>query len=384
MQSTWDALVEEINGEVFLTFDWLRIWWTHYHRGRSLILLVFERQNTLIGLIPFSLEELGWGPWRLKILRTLGTDYTPVSVSLMVRPADVNDLADAFIVRFVQTMDSHLMVLGPSAGKCPSFVPFMKRLQARYPDRTSICSAGEQTYFNLAPDWENQIAGMSYRERNRMRAIPRKLSAAGYSLRSEVSSETDVEAHMVAFMEAHQQKWMALGQGGHFHDWPDATAFHHDVARAQYARGRLRLLRIMLNEQTVGFKYCFKTGHMYCSYLEARGEDVPGIDLDMYRLNFQELARLGIAEGVRFIDSMRGRYAHKLHLGGYMKPNYRLLWRKEGVRMRMLIAWWRYRARLERLLYLSLWRRRIRPRLGFSPRPFRESWIRFAAFADGG
>lgn len=381
MQYAWDNLVDELQGEVFLTYDWLRVWWAHYHRGRALLILVFERRGELIGLIPLCREELGWGPWRLSLLRTLGTDYTPVAVSLLVRPPELEAVADAFMRDIASNADCSLIVLGPSAGKCPASRQFFQHIQSVCPGRAMWSSAGEQTYFDVAGDWEGQVARLSYRERNRMRGMMRKLDAAGLRLHSDDATGEQLSLRMHEFIEAHQEKWTALGQGGHFHDWPDAKAFHLEMARIQHARGRLRLLKIMLNDQPVGFKYAYKTGRLYCSYLDAHGVDFTGLGLDVYRLNFRELARHGMSEGVRLIDSMRGRYEHKLHLGGRMEPCHRLVLRAPGLRVRVLAALWRGRASLERIIYVALWRRRVRPRLQLRPRPFRESWIRLAALA---
>ncbi len=375
LQRAWDELVDACEGEVFLTYDWLRIWWTHYNRGRTLMIVVIEMQGELIGLFPLCREQWGRGPFRLTILRTLGTDFTPVAVSLLVRGDNVKLAADGLL----RAMDDDvwdLLMLGPSAGKCATSRAFYAYLHDRFSGAAVIERAGEQTYFELAGDWEKQLTRLSSRERNRMRAVARQLSAAKYVLDSDLAAAANLPESINQFIAAHQSSWQARGNSGHFDDWPDARSFHADVAHAQAVLGRLRLLRVTLNDRAIGYKYAFKTGQMYCSYLDARCEDFTGLELDIYRLNFRELFRRGVDEGIRLIDSMRGRYEHKLHLGGKMYANYRLMISAPRMTARWRYVLWRVQASIVHYIYMAIWRKRIMPRLAIRPRPFPDAWIR--------
>ena len=383
LQRAWDDFAEHHEAEIFLTYDWLRIWWNHYHRGRAMMILVFELNGKLAGILPLCRDVIGRGPWRMRVWRTLGTDFTPVTVSLLVDPAALIAVVDAFMQFFQRQNDWDLLFLGPSAGKCRLTRIFYEaiRLHAASHTGARLDPGGEQIYFHLHANWEQQLASLSSRERSRMRAVYRKLEKARIPLKAVWAEERNSPVLFDEFVHAHQARWNAIGHGGHFKDWPGALDFHRDIVRAHSENGRLRLLSVCLDDRPIGYKYEFKTGSGYYDYLDAHCADFTGLDLDVYRLNFRALVERAMAEGVRWIDSMRGRYEHKLHIGGEIKASHRLFMTSASRTSRARVMLWRSMATLRDLVYYKLWRRRLALRLHIRPAPLSEPWIRTAALS---
>ena len=86
MQKEWDEFIEGIDGEIFLTYDWCRIWWKYYGAGRELRIFVIRRDKAIIGILPVFLERLGFAPLGLRVVRFVGTDHMPVTIMF---PVDV-------------------------------------------------------------------------------------------------------------------------------------------------------------------------------------------------------------------------------------------------------------------------------------------------------
>ena len=42
MAGQWDNFVESVGGEIFLSYDWCRVWWKYYSKNRELKVLVFR------------------------------------------------------------------------------------------------------------------------------------------------------------------------------------------------------------------------------------------------------------------------------------------------------------------------------------------------------
>jgi CelD/BcsL family acetyltransferase involved in cellulose biosynthesis len=61
MQQEWDNFVESVGSEIFLTFDWCRIWWKYYGKNRTLRVFVFRINNELLGIIPLFFEKIWLG-----------------------------------------------------------------------------------------------------------------------------------------------------------------------------------------------------------------------------------------------------------------------------------------------------------------------------------
>ncbi len=377
IRERWDDFVARLDGEIFLTFDWLRVWWKHYHRDRTLLIHVFEVDGAMVGLLPLCRETFGRGPLRVSLLRLMGLDYTPVTVSLMVEIEYADAVAESLLRGLNELEGWDMLLLGPIAGKCRRYLHFYRALAGAGTESCSVRiePAGDQTYFQLKEDWSTQLALLSKQERKRTRRALRKLEESGQPLTSTLAAGQDnVESTFDAFLCAHQQRWIDAGQAGHFGDWPGSTSFHREAATTQDRLGNLRLLTISAGQRPIGYKYAYRHGLGYYAYLDARYTEAVRLELDVYRLTFAELARHAMREGARWIDSMRGRYEHKNHLGGQLYACRRIiafparsLWRVNFLRLR---------ATLRDLLYAKCWRFRLVPRLGIRPGPLKEAWIR--------
>src|SRR5205809_55645 len=85
LQADWDAFVEAADGDIYLTFDWCRIWWEFYGTRRQLRLYLFYKEGRLVGLIP-TFHETQWiGPVWLTIAKLIGSDSPPCMVNPPVR-----------------------------------------------------------------------------------------------------------------------------------------------------------------------------------------------------------------------------------------------------------------------------------------------------------
>ena len=70
MQQEWDDFIESVGGEIFLTYDWCRIWWKYYGHKRDLTIFVFRNGGEICGILPLFREKIWIGP--LSIAVTLG------------------------------------------------------------------------------------------------------------------------------------------------------------------------------------------------------------------------------------------------------------------------------------------------------------------------
>jgi hypothetical protein len=93
-------------------------------------------------------------------------------------------------------------------------------------------------------------------------------------------------------------------------------------------------------------------------------------------LAFSEQVQRAIGEGVKWIDSMRGRYPHKTALGGETEPiKTILLYHKRRSALAKVRAL-RAAAFAYDALYYRVYRGRIAPLLHMRPKPLRQWWLR--------
>ncbi|MEN6307223.1 MAG: GNAT family N-acetyltransferase [Anaerohalosphaeraceae bacterium] len=181
------------------------------------------------------------------------------------------------------------------------------------------------------------------------------------------------------FYRAHQNHWQRQKRTGHFGDWPKSREFHAELVQTMAKLGRLRLLEVRCGSEPIGYKYAYRFGKTLVEYLDARIDQSKYERASIGNLIFLEQVKWACKEGVEVIDSLSGRYEHKLYMGGKLFPTRKLMiYRKRSwIRLNLFVLL----AKLLNLIYYKIWFCRICPRWNISRRPLWKSWIRSHIFA---
>ncbi len=376
LAQAWDAFVERVSGDIFLTFDWQRIWWKYYGRGRSLRVYIFRVGEEWVGLVPMFTETVRLGPLWVRRAKMVGSDYSFGHF----RPAIVTDCLGPVLgamLEDLRRLGCDQVLLGPLAGRYEYGETLREALskmigakftcrQLRYP----------QTYYKLADDYEQWLRGLKTSHRKSVRKEYRRLENQTISFTIEFAGEERLEEMFDEFVRLHQQNWNEQGKLGHFGDWPHSAAFHSELARAQIKKERLRLMRIGFSDGSCGYAYNYRCGDMYYEYLSARTFDSPE-GVSMGRVIHAETVKRCAIESVKWIDSMQGRYDHKSELEGRCLPQRLLVLEGRGAGRRIRIGLFRLAAELVHLLYYKLYFCRLATHLSTRRRRgLREGWIR--------
>ena len=374
----WDQFMLSVNAEVFLTFDWCRTWWEFYGGRRILRICWFTSDGHTVAILPLLLDRIGVWPGITTFCRMVSTDYVPVAVSLPIVPEAMSRVMDALRDRLLAWKVSYVQ-LGPLAGNYAHLTQLCaassENLAPGY--RTTLRQMEVQTYFTIQESWEDQLAALSKQERKRLRQVYRDVETSGSRIESRLASPSSFDATFDGFVAMHQARWASEGKAGHFRAWPHALAFHRNAARCQLEKDRLRLLEVSLDGTPVGYKYAYRFGATYYAFLDARSLEAAAGRITYARLLFGELVRTAMAEGgIRWIDSMRGEYDHKSHLGGETRPVHMLDVVSNETGKRMRVGLLRLFATALDRGYYRLGRRRIVPRLGLGRSSFAGLWVR--------
>lgn len=390
MQQEWDDFVESVRAEIFLTYDWCKIWWKHYGKNRDLRVFVFRSNDELVGIIPLFFEKIWLGPVFVRVAKILGTDFTITTVSLPILSDSVEAVMKEFLGGILTKYKLDIVHLGPLCGLYPS-MDLMKvcseLLNSSYCVKQS--NSGFQTYVRLAASWEKHLSGLSSNMRRTIKRSYRDICGIGgddtKTLVTDIAKPDNCEETFDKFVQMHQLHWRKLGKLGHFADWPSALVFHREMARAQLERGRLRLVEVKLGSLCLGYEYDYKFGNKYHAFLNARaslGEVSgagPGVSLGS--VVFSEQLKRALKENVDYIDMMPGTDEYKRRLGGESFPirNMYVFPKKLFVLIRVFL--FRAFSCLLNFCYYRMWFCRIAPKLPFKRRSLWKIWIRTRAFA---
>ncbi len=116
MQQEWDQFVIDIGGDIYLSYDWCRIWWEHYGAGRSLCVFVYRREKQLVGLIPLFIERIWLGPVWLRIAKVVGSDFTMCMVNPPVKSEYAEEIFGQTIEYLTDTQKCDAVLFGLLTG----------------------------------------------------------------------------------------------------------------------------------------------------------------------------------------------------------------------------------------------------------------------------
>lgn len=385
IQQQWDKLAESLGSEIFLTYDWCRIWWKYYGKERDLRVFVFRSNSELVGIIPLFFEKIWLGPAFIRAVKIVGSDFSLSQFSFPL----VENYIKAIVEKFFELFSGEkwdVLHIGPIAGLYKHYDNLKDALKQSFNGSYSVLEkeGGVQTYFKLLDNWENHLSTIGKNERGNIRRnynyLHKSFCDESNNINSCFATQDNFTGFFDDFVEMHQAHWKKLGKGGHFIDWPYALEFHREMAQSHLHLGRLRLLKVSIGSNCIGYQYHYRFGDKYLHFLDSRVNTPSSNSISWGRITFCEQIKKAIGEQIKYIDSMRGKYEHKLRLGGrlFRIKNMFICSKKPSVSIRMYT--FRVLARLLNLFYYKIWFCRLAPKLPFKRRPLWDIWIKTCAF----
>jgi CelD/BcsL family acetyltransferase involved in cellulose biosynthesis len=377
IRKVWDAFVESVGGDIYLTYDWCRIWWEVYGKKKWLRIFIFYRDGKLVGLIPVFVEMMWIGPVWLKIAKMVGSDFT---MNMVNPPVDADYAACIFhhvINDLIAKEDCDAVWFGPIGGNQESLHHLREAIQ----ENSDVMLFRERvrspyTTILLPKTFEEYVGSLDKRQRGNLRRDLNLIGRSFQMTQDVIADESTAGFEFEEFIQMHTEQWRAQGKLGHFHDWPLGVQFNTRMVLEQAKRGRLRLLRLLADGKVVSYQLCYAFGDRWHWRLPARLVDSDWDKYGLGRIGLIKEIEMALTEGVREIEAGAGHYDYKIKLGGKEYPLYTiLLVRKQWLpRLRALIF-----ANLSSLLhfcYYRMWFNRIAPKLPFKRRPLWKLWIR--------
>lgn len=381
-QREWDDFVESVGGEIFLTYDWCRVWWKYYGKNRDLRLFIFRDDGNLIGILPIFFERIWLGPVFVRAVKIVGSDFTLAQFSLPIQKRYLTET----IRRLFETISKYnwdIMHIGPIAGLYNCRNDLADAFNKFFSNSHSVMIRNKnvQTYFELPDSKEVYISRLTKNERKKIRKSYKRISNESNKPIRQLASKENFKHFFDEFVQMHTLFWKESSKSGHFGDWPHAYEFHRDVAEKQFKLNRLRLLKVQLGDRVLGYKYGYKLGSKHFAFLDARSTHINDPNISIGRILFIENIETIIAEGSRYMDSMRGKYEHKLRLGGKLFPIRSIYIFPKKLSVSLRVSLFRALASFLNLCYYRIWYCRIAPKLPFRRRALWKIWIRTCEFA---
>jgi CelD/BcsL family acetyltransferase involved in cellulose biosynthesis len=384
LRNEWDIFMESIEGEIYQTFDWFYIWWKYYGGGRKLSVILFRHENRLVGILPLFSEKIWLGPVSIRALKMAGSDFTYATFH---PPLEQGYWKEAFrIVRekFLRPRIFDVFVFGPLSGTFDDQMTLLKSsITEDSPAGICVkeCNTDGQTFFFLSTKIEHYLQSIGKKKQHELRRKQKifdQVAGMENALNSRIVSGPEVPEVFEAFCRLHKAHWQKQKLPGHFESWPKAKEFHTELSRKMDQMGRLRLLEVRCGNNPVGYKYAYRFGKRLVEFMDARTLDPLFDRASVGDLVFLEQVKRAYGEGVEIIDSLFGRYEHKLKMGGKVLQARHLLIHGPWTSFRLML--FRRLAKIQDILYYKIWRYRISGWMGLARGQLWKTWIRSRIF----
>lgn len=369
----WRALATRTQSEIYLSPDWVGLWWKHFDRGRKLVCFLARRDGDLVGVLPFCIETLWAGPIPVRVARLAGTDPHCMVFRLPVEEAVARPLMAAALGQLIGAR----RCVGVSFTPVSELSDLVRLVPGAMSDGMILTerAEGNHVVFDTTDGYESFFAGLTKKRRSQYRRDVKALEDL-YGMTHRLCIPNNAE--FGDFVDFHNRQWQAVGKGGHFRDWPGSAAFYVALSERTRAAGQVQLHGEAGRDGMLADQFVLVAGGTAHWRLPARTLDPEAEKLSVGKVGLLRMLEALTAAGVRRIEAGRGEYDYKLAYGGNSVPVRRFIVgaRSGALRLRMLLAW----ADLLHLVYYRAWFLKFAPRVrritGGQSRPLWRSWIR--------
>ncbi|MEM9601578.1 MAG: GNAT family N-acetyltransferase [Pseudomonadota bacterium] len=311
LEATWTTLFnDDPTAGVFNSWDWNRLWWSHYGDAHSLLIVVVHVDGGPVAIAPCYLS-------RTRALRCLpvttlrfigsGGDTSPDDLGVLCQPAHRDTVSSALV--------AHLMSLGTVDRLHLCDMPRAAELHDQV-----ITEAGAQGWTlchridhqrrvdSLPDSVDAYVASLSKNARKQRKRRFQKLHQTGDARFVRCEHAGDIAAVFERLATLHRSRQVSKGEHGSFSS-AAYNAFHQALMQRSLARGELRLVELKLDEETVGIEYAFQVKGVLALF--QTGFDPRFKELSPGHLMMMHMIERAIEDGATRIDALKGDYDYK-------------------------------------------------------------------------
>jgi CelD/BcsL family acetyltransferase involved in cellulose biosynthesis len=342
LQSEWTGLLEHSASNcVFLSWDWVRAWWSVYGSADELYVVeVRTADDTLVALAPLKIAKRLFGRRVVEFLGQ-GAGVTPEYLDFIVREGWRSVALPALLRRVLA--DS--AVSGFDLRTIPSDSPNLQILRHMLPEFGPVTATEESRCprINLPQTWEEFLASKSKNYRKKIKEYVRRCERDLQLGFRYTRTSLELAADLHALRRLHKARWGAKSRA--FAD-ADYVKFHDDFAQRLLEKDRLRLYLIEDGDRAIAALYCFQHGNTVYYYQSGRDPAYARYRLGLVVIHWA--IRESIAEGFERFDLLTGIEEYKQRWATFCARNLRIRCDRRNIIERCVVVvrdnWYKLRA----------------------------------------
>jgi CelD/BcsL family acetyltransferase involved in cellulose biosynthesis len=328
LEREWNPLLAVSSANnIFLSWEWVSLWWAIYGRGTRLnVVVARDRHGALLGIAPLQRRILGvLGLAHVQVGEFIGAggDVTPERLDFIVRPGCEASVTPAMVDFLCRDRTLAGVDLRPFAAESPN-LPLL--MQAFHRNGRHLVRAQQDSVcpvLRLPSTWAEFVGTRSRNYRKKLGEYERRCKRDFGAVVRLSATEADVRRDMSTLIDLHIRRWGSASRAFRTAQYVD---FHRQFAQRLLARNRLRLFVLEGDDKPLAALYCFLLDGRYYYYQAGRdperSQHRPGLVL------LHAAIRHAIEEGVGLFDFLTGNEAYKYIWAGEQQASVRLTdWR---------------------------------------------------------
>jgi CelD/BcsL family acetyltransferase involved in cellulose biosynthesis len=307
----WDSLLQQCqeDSSVYLTHEWLMTWWKYFGEGKELNVILLEKEQKVIGIVPLMKTMYKIGSIKLYVLETIGSNNC--NYVWLVPSESRQDVISALLVYLGEEFSKAKLVLWLS------FVPggskFLEMLRRHYSHTNNLYIKEQiQTvapYLSLPETWDEYFRSLGSRRRKVLRRLLRSLEQA-HSINLRHFTEQNLEESLDEFFDLHQRQWRYINMRGVFYD-NKIKDFYKEVAHKFRLRNWLHFSHLTIDNEIVSFLYGFL--HNRKLYAVTTARDIRYSKYSVGHLHAVYSIREAIKSRFTEVDFLKGDEPYKFY-----------------------------------------------------------------------
>lgn len=306
----WEELVRRTHCDnIFLSFEWLSEWWTHFGQGHDLfVATVRDDWGRLVALAPLYISRQA-GPFRIRRLgflgdRLVGSDQLDFLVDRACMPAALECLRDFLSVC---RWEWDYIELSDSCADSVALTAFQENMEAASMTARTV-SSSLCPYLRLPQTTEEYWANLRPKLRKNLKYYARMLEREGQVEVVSVEHALEIEDAFDDLLHLHQLRFAQQDRRSAFLN-PKVAKFHHATFKALCGTGRARIYFLNVQRKRIAALYGFSTGRKF-SYYQS-GADPAYSRFSVGILLISSVIQAAIQAGHTEFDFLRGNEPYK-------------------------------------------------------------------------
>jgi len=352
----WNTLLPQSpDNHIFLTWEWLFIWWKYHGAGKKLRIVLVKDNGRVIAIVPLMQSKVRKGIFRFDLLENFGAQNCDTSGVILAEKSQ--ECVDSLLTYFAKVVrDSGVIIRMWHIPENSSFISILRHRQPSFSRsfRLTERPVSSCPYIDLSATGEEHSRIYHASSHKTLQKHLRRLEKEHIVAFRKYSGDTDLRVEMEALFKLHKKRWRQKGITSKFVRTVEQD-FYYDVSKYFWQNGWLNLSFIDVDGEPVSAVWGFNYAETYYDMTSSFDTDYAAYSIGIIHVmrRIEDCIRNGLTK----FDFLKGDEPFKFRWAHHTVNNVQITMTKGGLTGRLRIILSEALPKIGLFRPASLWRR---------------------------